>query len=186
MALTLDPSKIKGRYALAAVIALVFESLFIAWFASASNSYERIAAGALAAVVLLAFLYMTLSNRMVAIDPGAKKLLGKWEFESVSQKGTRGTGNLSISHSGSNLVISGTLDEKGEQIGTFNSEVVRVNENRLIFYYVLRDTKKYENMDAVSIVVFDPNEPNELNGDWIVASKTPRHGSIKYRRAKSK
>lgn len=184
MSLKIDPSKIRSRLGLATVITLAFEALFLLWFQSSTNSYERVAAGILATLVLIAFLFRALSPATVPLDPGAKKLLGKWEFDSVSQKGTKGTGILNIAHSGHNLFISGTLCEDGNQIGTFSSEVVRVNENRLIFYYILRDTIKFENMDAVSIVVFDPSEPNELNGDWIVASKTPKHGSVIYKRAR--
>ncbi len=179
----IDPSKINNKFALAAVITLAFESLFFLWFNSANSTQERIAAGILASLVLCVFLFRIFSKEKYHLDKNAKKLIGKWEFESKSAHDKVGKGTLNISFSARNtLNISGVLYEDGEQIGTFNSEVARVNENRLIFYYILRDRKKMENMDAVSIVIFDPNEPNELNGDWIVASKVPRHGSVKYKR----
>ena len=183
MELNIDPAKIRNRYALATVLLLVFESLFVLWFKSAGSWQERVAAGLLAAIALLAFFYMIFLSRSTAIlDPSAKKLQGKWQFESNSQGGHAGTGTSSIAVAGSNVMISGILFEAGEQVGTFSSEVVRVHENRVVFYYVLRDTKKGENMDAVSILIFNPDDPNELNGDWIVASKIPRHGSVKYTR----
>ncbi len=182
MALNISPEKITTKFGLAALLTLAFESLFLFWFGSASDSLERIAAGSLATLVLVVFLFRTFSTRKPDIDANAMKLVGKWEVQSESQKGSIGEGELNISFSNGNLSLAGVLSEGGEQIGTFASEVTRVNENRLIFYYVLRDRKKMENMDAVSIVIFDPNDPTELQGDWIVASKTPRHGTVKYRK----
>ncbi len=178
----ISPHKITTKFSLAAVLTLAFESLFLVWFSSASDSVERIAAGGLAALVLVVFLLRTFSKDGPSLDASAMKLVGNWEISSISQKGAIGTGTLSISHAKSQLYLAGILYENGEQIGTFSSEVTRVNENRLIFYYVLRDRNKMEMMDAVSIVVFDPNEPTELKGDWIVASRTPRHGSVTYKR----
>ena len=52
MTLKIDPSKITNKFALATVITLVFESLLFLWFKSAVDSYERMAAGTHAAIVL--------------------------------------------------------------------------------------------------------------------------------------
>lgn len=180
MGISLNPELIKNRWALGAVLLIVFESLFLLWFSNAEDPNERIIAGVIAAVVLIVFLLKILSKENAQISPHAEKLVGKWTLTSISSSGTEGHGTLSIAKSKNQIAISGVLHEGGKQVGTFNSEVTRVNENRIIFYYVLRDSSKNENMDAVSILVFDPNDPNELHGDWIVASKTPRHGSVKY------
>ncbi len=181
MALKIDPSKITSKFGLATVITLAFESLFFLWFQSATESIERIIAGVLAALVLVVFLFRVFSKDGGMLDPSAKKLIGKWTFSSTSQNGTKGTGTLNISSNLKNeLIINGLLYIDGNQIGPFKSEVTRVNENRLIFYYVLRDG--FESIDAVSILVFDSEEPNELNGDWIVASKKPMHGCVTYKR----
>jgi hypothetical protein len=183
MTLKIDPTKITSKFGIASVIVIAFESLFFLWFQSATESLERVTAGGLAAIVLVIFLFRVFAKDEPMLDPGAKKIVGKWKFISTSSKGNEGHGMLTISNVDNNLCISGVLYEGDKQTGTFNSEVTRVNQNRLIFYYVLRDQNKMENMDAVSIVVFDPEEPKELNGDWIVASKTPHHGSIRYTRA---
>jgi hypothetical protein len=182
MVLKIDPTKITSKFGIATVIVIAFESLFFLWFQSATEPMERIAAGVLAAIVLVIFLFRVFTKDKSVLDPSAKKLVGKWNFTSTSNKGKEGHGTLNISNMNNHLHISGVLFEGGKQTGTFNSEVTRVNQNRLIFYYVLRDQNKMENMDAVSIVVFDPEEPKELNGDWIVASKTPHHGSVSYTR----
>jgi len=184
MGIKIKPELIKNRWALGTVLLIAFESLFFLWFSTAESSNERIVAGVIAAIVLIVFLSKMLVKEKFHLNPHAGKLVGKWKFSSTSSSGTAGSGTLSISISSGQIIISGVLLEDGEQIGTFSSEVTRVNENRIIFYYVLRDSSKNESMDAVSILVFDPNDPNELHGDWIVASKTPRHGSVKYIREK--
>lgn len=183
MGLKIDPSKITTKFNLATVIVLAFEALFILWLKTASDSNERMVAGFLAAAVLIIFIYRTFTIGKVPteeLDPNASKLIGKWEIDSKSSNGTVGEGELTISLTGNHLNIFGNLYVDGERLGSILSEVTRVNENRLIFYYVLRDTVHEENMDAVSILLFDPEDPKTLNGDWIVASKTPkpRHGNL--------
>lgn len=101
MPIKFDPTKITNKFGLAAVITLAFETLFFLWFQSASDSIERIAAGVLATLILVIFLFRIFSKDTLSLD---------------------------------------------------------------------------------SKLVFDPDDPNELNGDWIVASKMPRHGSVTYKR----
>ena len=177
-----DLSGVRTPLALATVITLVFEALFLKWFTAAESSMERIAAGSIAAVVLVVFLVIVLSRDGAALTPNAKALIGTWDFTSRSEHGKVGTGEVSISRSLNRLVLSGFLEVDGTRVGTFSSQVTRVNDNRLIFYYVLRDLQRGENMDAVSVLVFDPESPDALRGDWIVASRTPRHGSVEYTR----
>lgn len=190
MTLKIDPSKITTKFNLATVIVLAFEALFFLWLKTASNSNERIIAGILAAGLLVVFIYRTFTIGKVSsneLDPNASKLLGKWAIDSTSSNETKGTGELTISLIGSHLNLFGNLDVDGKRLGSIHSEVTRVNENRLIFYYVLRDTVNNENMDAVSILFFDPENPETLYGDWIVASKypKPRHGNLTLRRIKA-
>lgn len=185
MELKFKPQLIKNRWALGAVLLIVFESIFLLWFHNAEDPTKRIVAGVIAAVILVFFLIIVLSRDKSQTSPHAEKLVGKWTLSSTSSSGSKGAGSLNISISNGQISISGVLLEDGKQIGTFSSEVTRVNENRIIFYYILRDSSKNETMDAVSILVFDPNDPKELHGDWIVASKTPRHGSVKYTREQS-
>ncbi len=149
----LGNAKVSGKYRTAIVLTLVFESLFLLWFQSGSSSYERIAAGLLATLVLIVFLFrMSPSVGVATARRGAAdQLIGKWDFVSTPQSGPKGKGSMTIARDGGELRIEGTLSEGHETIGPFHSELAGVKDTRLIFYYILRD-KTIGSVDAISIL----------------------------------
>lgn len=187
----IDPSKIRTRLAFASLLTLTFEALFILWFTNASTAAERIVAGILSAVVLLSFLIIVFDSKILSkpdlvILTKAKKLVGKWQVTSRSRTGLISTGIMHIARDGNSLAIKCDLYLDEKLLGNIHSSIVKVNENRLIYQYQMYVAPKAITMDAVSIMLFDPDAPETMNGNWIVAStsEAPHCGTIECKKIK--
>ena len=189
---TFDISKINGPYALLGAFLLIFESILVFWIFRAEGSIERISAGLLATVNLMAFLLVVIriTNKKPEMPPHnalLDSLCGKWEYHSVSITGAKRDGTCTIKKQDGQLVVTGNYKKDGARVGSWHSEMTRVRDNRLIFYYILRDTshEDAETVDAVTILIFDPDDPTTMEGDWIVVGKDKKHGRVDYKRIES-
>lgn len=184
-----DPSKIKSPFSALAAFLLVLQAVLIYWLAAAETSTERIAAGIV--LTVNAFLFLATLFRIARLPSAestadlklARQLCGRWSYASESSSGDTATGDCTITLAGNQLVLSGTYHLNGDLVGTWSTEMTRLRENRILFYYVLRDKSPGHGLsDAVSVLLFDPQDLEEMVGDWIVVGQESRQGSVKFRR----
>jgi len=187
-----DPSKIKSPYGALAAFLLVVQAVLIYWFAAAETSFERIAAGIVLTVNAFLFLAALIKvSRIPSAEAAAdlklaRQLCGNWIYSSEASSGDTAAGDCTITLAGNQLVLSGTYKVNGVLVGTWSTEMTRLRENRILFYYVLRDKSPGHGLsDAVSVLLFDPQNLAEMVGDWILVGKESRQGSVRFTRKDS-
>lgn len=187
-----DPSKITGTYPLLAAFLLIGETVLIYWLSKATTSFERIIAGILITIIFIVFMIIVKQMNRVDDVPATikeqfKAVCGKWDYRSESSHGTVRTGWCEISVQNGELTLSGNFTKDGKGVGSWQSEVARVRENRLIFYYILNDNsnQEHQSVDAVTILIFQGDKPATMEGDWIVVGKEKKYGRVDYTRSKT-
>ncbi len=186
-----DPAKITGTYPLLGAFLLIVESVLIYWLSKASSSFERIFAGILITIIFIVFMVIVRQmNRTDSVPATVKEqykaVCGRWDYRSESSHGTIRTGWCEISVQDGELSLAGNFSKDGKGVGSWQSQVARVRENRLIFYYVLNDNSDagHQSVDAVTILVFQGEKPAQMEGDWIVVGKEKKYGRVDYTRSK--
>ncbi len=188
----INPAKITTTKALLTAFLLIFETIFVFWLFKATSSFERIVAGIIIAAVFVFFLIIVKQLEKPVDVPSTtnelyKAIIGKWDYKSESSHGTIRTGWCEISVRDGELTLAGNFTKDGKGVGSWESQVARVRENRLIFYYILKDnsTEEHAFVDAVTILVFQGDKPTQMEGDWIVVGKDKKYGRVDYTRSKS-
>src|SRR5262249_55833263 len=94
-------------------------------------------------------------------DPGLEHLAGDWTISSTSGNGYQGTGNCYIQYDRGELTISGDFrSEELHESGTWDCEMAKVKNNRLLMAYSLTTIRGAENntLDGITILSFG-NQP---------------------------
>ncbi len=184
-----DPGKIKSPYGVLAAFLLVLQAILIYWLAVAGSPWERIAAGVVLTANAAFFFVATLKVARMPVSEVstdielARKLCGRWVYSSEAASGETASGECTISLRGGELNLSGTYRLDGALVGTWIAEMTRLRESRILFYYMLRETTAGHGLtDAVSVLLFDPENLSEMLGDWIVVGKEKRQGSVRFSR----
>jgi hypothetical protein len=168
-----------GNRALAGLAALLAEVLFGGWFLVAGTSAERIVAGLLFAIVLLAVVYLAMRRPSGTAKPGpdpmvlkvAKQLSGGWTIDShpgPSSHRPEGVGKADIRRSGPGLSITGNVDQGADSGFDFSSEAAWIKENELVFCYTFQEAGNRRRALTVLRLPSEPH-PTRLEGTWFVA-----------------
>lgn len=145
-----------------------------------------VATGPIAAYVALILIGWNIYRKMgPPPNPLLDYLAGDWTIASRSVNGQRATGTCYIKNDGGELTISGDFQsDDNEETGNWQSEMVKVKNNRLLMAYSLTTVRKTENdsLDGITTLTFGNRPVTRMTGTWIVVGKQNMSGFVEYTR----
>jgi hypothetical protein len=117
------------------------------------------------------------------VDPLAKNLIGtSWRFVAHSFHGTYRDGTFSVKEGkvGHLLVDGNFLDQKGKNVGDWQSTMSRCENDRIEFAYTLKDlsgASADETTGMLSLTAAN-HDPKHMSGNWVVLGRSEAHGQI--------
>jgi hypothetical protein len=144
---------------------------------------------AYAAMVWLGYsLYARVSRLHMPEDPLAKAVQGDWKFTSTSavhQRERKGTCHISYDRGA--LSLSGTFLDGDKPVGEWESEMASVKGRRISFIYDLTELQedgKHRDFDGICRLTANSDDPEQMEGFWVIAGADYHSGSIVYERVK--
>jgi hypothetical protein len=131
-------------------------------------------------------LYSRLSK--IAVGPGdPNRLTGEWDFESKSSGNPADIkiGKCRISKKQGILKLTGDwLDSQNNPAGNWESDMYKLDESKLTFFYTLKEIKQndMEYCDGICTLIIGNKPVTKMNGIWVVVGKQNMNGSISLSR----
>jgi hypothetical protein len=93
-------------------------------------------------------------------------------------------GHCIIRRSGGLLTLAGELKQGNESVGSWHSEMTRINNNYLRIFYEMEEIQQGQPQRTEGLCTVSLGVPpiNELNGYWVVVGREEMLGSVKYTR----
>lgn len=128
------------------------------------------------------FIFQKISKHHMISSREAKKLTGKWMIESTSAHGSKVKGICYIRHKMGSIMINGTFEKEGKQVGHWNSIKTWLSENRLNVFYHWREIKGDEEhrFEGICWLIFGESPIKQMNGPWNVVGVAGATGTIIY------
>lgn len=147
--------------------------------------------GPIAAYIAVVWFGSRLFEQVVSITPvsvrSLRKLRGAWDFESKSSNNTLRKGTCDITLKFGLLEVAGTFSDAGRVVGSWNSVMTRVEENRMYMVYTLTEGKdgREELSRGVSTLSFDSSSITSMTGQWSLVGRESRLGSVTFTRSRA-
>jgi hypothetical protein len=170
--------------------------LLLYWLFSDQNFFELkdaakgiVATGPVAAYIFLVWTLWKIYPRVAAltgeVSPLQAKILGTWDFASMSGSGTKREGSCSISEQHGLLELSGNFVQDAKNVGSWESKMAQIDGQRFEVLYRLDEVSEDGPQQSTGVlsVHIDSDNLKQMTGNWMVLGRGSQGNIVLTRRA---